>query len=262
MSVNNIRVLLVEDNRNACYEFEECMKDWGEFTLVARTGRQSEAIEYVMSREVDAVILDLELEEGDGIGFLEELKGKVVDKPFIIVTTNTLSETILQMVRERGADFIYQKTNLNYSPHQILDFIKKSIKFHMPAEKNTYMSNKEYVKAKEDEMFKRHVAMVLAGMGFLASYKGTNLVRDAIIIVADNENMMQVTKHVYPLLAKRYDMTPNSVEKNIRTAIEQTWLNSDPEKLAKAYPFAINSDNGRPTNMNFICNMSGMLKNY
>ncbi len=263
MGYNEIKVLLVEDNERACYEFRKSIENWDGFFLVEATGKQSEAIDILLRKEIDAIILDLELEEGDGISFLEEMNHRVMEeRPFIIVTTNTQSQTILHRVRHLGADFVYQKTNLNYSTDQILDFIKKSIRFHTPVkEENAHVSNREYMQAKENEMFKRYVATTLAGMGFVASYKGTGLIRDAIIMVAKTDNLVQITKHIYPLLGKKYGMTVNSVEKNIRTAIEQTWLNGDKEKLESKYPFAINNESGRPTNMNFICNMAELMKN-
>ena len=75
--------------------------------------------------DVDVVILDLELKEGDGLSFLEEVKTLEKDKPFIFVVTNTVSEITLNMVRENGSDYIYQKTNQSYTPGKILSIIDK-----------------------------------------------------------------------------------------------------------------------------------------
>lgn len=262
MSDDRVRVLLVEDNELACEEFRTQIREWENFQLVAATGKQSEAIRIAVSGDIDAIVLDLELYEGDGIGFLEELNGKIItDKPFIIVTTNTQSQTILHLARQLGADFIYQKTNLNYAPNQIIDFIQKSLKFHTRTkEKSTRTRRLDFNNENENRIIKRTVSTTLASMGFMATYKGTSLLRDAIIIVAKADRTIQITKDVYPALAKEYGMTINSVEKNIRTVIENTWLYGDKKIIEAKYPFIIHTDNGRPTNMNFICNMAELFK--
>lgn len=62
-----IRIMLVESDKLLCKEYAlEIARD-EEFALVAVTGRQSDAINILTEQEVDAVIVNLELEEGDGI---------------------------------------------------------------------------------------------------------------------------------------------------------------------------------------------------
>ena len=57
-----IRIMLVEGDKLLCKEYAlEIARD-EEFALVAVTGRQSDAINILTEQEVDAVIVNLELE--------------------------------------------------------------------------------------------------------------------------------------------------------------------------------------------------------
>lgn len=74
MGAEKYKVMIIEDNWQEQDAFRRMAKKFPRLELVLITGRESEAEEYIVRDAVDAVILDLELEEGDGVTFLEMLK--------------------------------------------------------------------------------------------------------------------------------------------------------------------------------------------
>ena len=65
-----------------------------------------------------------------------------------------------------------------------------------------------------------------------------------------------ITRDVYPHVAKLYNATPKQVERNIRTFIEATWNRGDIEKINKLFGYTVNQYKGRPTNKEFIAQMT------
>ena len=99
-----------------CRSFQVAIRNNAAFSLVGKTGSQKEAMQMLLSLNVDVMLLDLELDEGDGMHLLEEMRAKLERIPEIITVTNTSSESVLSCVRELGSDFVYQKHNGAYSP--------------------------------------------------------------------------------------------------------------------------------------------------
>lgn len=64
-----MKVLLVEDDEIECAIYKEIIKNKEDIKLVDSTNSSKEAIKYVKNYKPDAVILDLELTNGEGSGF-------------------------------------------------------------------------------------------------------------------------------------------------------------------------------------------------
>lgn len=95
------------------------------------------------------------------------------------------------------------------------------------------------------------VSMLLKEVGFPAHILGYGYTREAIMMIMDNPNLLgQMTKLIYPGVAKKFNTTGSRVERAIRHAIEVTWSKKMNEKLHALFPGAIKND--RPTNTEFI----------
>lgn len=245
---NKIRILLIEDNPDKRSEFKYCMKLHSGLELCGETGSQKEGLQLLKNENVDVVILDLELEEGNGINFAEEMRSLPIRQPFVAVTTNTSSTSILQYLRiELEVDFIFQKTNTSYTPEQVLDVIEKVYKYHTDSNPNT---------ANELEILKERIYHELQNIGFSSDYIGTDYLVEALMMIAEHpEESLPVSKVIYPAIAKKYHSDSSSVERAIRTSIERVWSNANLMTLSKYYPYDIENKNGRPSNGEFIAKM-------
>lgn len=259
-----IKILLVEDDEKVCNSFEIAIHSNPKFSLVGKTGRQSEAMQILQSIEVDVVILDLELKEGDGIHLLEEMNQKLKKMPEVISVTNTKSETILSCVREKGADFVYTKNNDAYSPQNILEIIEMTLPYYKKKlAENAQVLAAEYSLEKEYEYQQAYAEHELEKMGFKPKKLSTVMLAEAICLEMNAEDIyaIQITNDIYPVIAKKHDTSLGSVEKNMRNAIERVWSRTDIAVLEAFYPYYWNRNSGRPTNMDFILNMALKLKN-
>ena len=112
MSEKIMSILLIEDDKAACYELSRYIEKFDDLKLIGITKNASEGVSMVCSMPPDVVILDIELHSGTGNGimFLAELNaGKPARRPYILITTNNSSPATYDMIRHLGADFIMAK---------------------------------------------------------------------------------------------------------------------------------------------------------
>ena len=121
-----ITILLVEDDVQACEELKTCIASTEGMRLIGITNNAESAQEVVLSQLPDMILLDLELHEGGGNGlqFLYNLnRMQIPFRPYIVVTTHTTSEVTFASARKLGADFILAKYEQGYSAQYVVDFI-------------------------------------------------------------------------------------------------------------------------------------------
>lgn len=120
-------------------------------------------------------------------------------------------------------------------------------------------SDKEENKNLSDKKdMKTYILMKLMKFGIPTRLKGYKYIATAIELVLEDETALDgVTKVLYPDVAKRYNSTPQRVEKAIRHAIEVAWAENSAE-LRKE--FEDGKSNKRPTNSEFISRMSKYIK--
>ena len=258
-----IKILLVEDDVKVCDAFAIAIQSNPKFTIVGMTGKQTEAMNLLLTMDIDAMVLDLELEEGDGIHLLDEMNLKLEKLPALVSFTNIASERTLQYIREKGVDFVYAKNNPAYTPPMILDIFERITPYCKRKTAATmHVLAADYNLKKEIEYQFSYVEHELEKMGFKPKKQGTVLLAEAICIKmnAKPNQVMQVTNDIYPVIAANRNTTSANIEKNIRGAIERVWKQTNIATLERFYPFQWDSESGRPTNTDFIFNMAQKLK--
>jgi DNA-binding NarL/FixJ family response regulator len=120
-----LKVLLIEDEPDECAAIGRVIDNTSGIRLVGITNSIEKAFSDVKDCLPDAVILDIELQkgEGDGINFMERLAAADVVRPFVLVTTGNTSKLIQERVRELGADFIISKSQEKYSAEYVVNFL-------------------------------------------------------------------------------------------------------------------------------------------
>lgn len=97
------------------------------------------------------------------------------------------------------------------------------------------------------------ITNVLQEIGMPAHLKGFYYVREAILMVYNNEDLLDhMIDGVYVILAERYNTSLHSVERLIRVAIENTWLRGNINAIIKIFRNTIDGRKSRPTNKEFI----------
>lgn len=107
----------------------------------------------------------------------------------------------------------------------------------------------------------KDVTDMIHEIGVPAHIKGYQYLRDGIMmVVEDIEIINQITKQLYPDLAKKYKTTPSRVERAIRHAIEVGWGRGQIETVENIFGYTVNANKGKPTNSEFIAMIADKLR--
>ena len=165
MSEKIISILLIEDDKVACYKLSRCIEKFDVLKLIGITKNTSEGVSMVCSMLPDVVILDIELHSGteNGIMFLAELNAsKPARRPYILITTNNSNPTTYDMIRHLGADFIMAKCKPDYSAQYVVDFLRmmqhtilncrNSVVVELPEEDSWEKNKAMYIRRRNREL--------------------------------------------------------------------------------------------------------------
>lgn len=252
-----VKLMIVGDDYKLLDQFEIALKNYRKIELVRKTRCEKEAMAVLKHDEIDVLILDIELIQ-ESFNLLSAINDKRINKPFITLVTAIVSRGIFDAARSLGADFVCSKCADDFSPQTILKLIDITSPFlvEQPPEPD-FSSNMEAMDGNSQIELNEQVKGKLGQFGFSYKYIGTRYLSDALKIVLTNPGMeISITKNLYPQIAKKYKCNAKVVEKNIRVAIEYAWCRKDGHDKKEIYPYDWNEKTGRPTNLEFIRNVS------
>ncbi len=251
-----IRLLIVEDEPEDCLAFQEYLKNIEEIDLIGQTDSACQALEQIKDNQPDAIILDLELEEGNGIDMLYNIRELSLPyEPYIVMTTNTTYQPTLQIARDHGVGYVCSKQKKNYGPADAIQMILRAKKYmHRKPSVPIKVQKDSYPRASgADKENVSHIKMELSYLGITSKTKGCRILIDAILEASHYDlQKLMVTKDLYPILAEKYEIPIHNVERNIRSAIESAWKRTSLEVLEKYCPELFHAAPNRPTNREFI----------
>lgn len=241
--------IVVEDEDYICEEYRTKAKKREGLFLLETTKDALEAIKLVCEYTPDAVVLDIELNTGTGSGidFLKGLKAIGNDKkPLILVVTNITSSMTHHRVHALGGDLIITKNKPDYSVDFVLDTLESlaspaSINNSRQTEAAKAIAKAEYAKKR-----KTRIITELELVGVKPNLKGFPYLCDAIGLYCDNQ-----TENTSKIIADKYGVTPDSVEKAMRHAISSAW-HRDRDIFLERYTGYVDPDSGLPLMLEFI----------
>ncbi len=244
------KLVIADDNRELCDLLQEFINHQEDFELSGIAHNGNQALKLIEEESPDIVVLDIIMPHLDGIGVLEKLSsGAITPRPKVIMLTAFGQESVTQRAVELGADY----------------YILKPFDFSVLATRIRQLSEgvnvSQYINPSKPQNLGVAVTNIIHEMGVPAHIKGYHYLRDAIIMVINEVNLLgAVTKELYPLIAKKYHTTPSRVERAIRHAIELAWDRGNVEMMNKFFGYTINLERGKPTNSEFIAMVADKLR--
>jgi two-component system response regulator (stage 0 sporulation protein A) len=245
-------ILLADDIQSFCQSFKEYFEMLDDYELCGIAHDGEEALALLQTTEPDVLLLDNIMPKRDGIGVLEAMADMDLPKrPYTIMLSAIGEYSLTKRSMELGANYFMMK------PLDFSILVSRLNQLTKTGEKpSTAMP--AVLKSRNLEL---DVTKVIHQMGVPAHVKGYQYLRDAIIFVVEEVNLMgAVTKELYPLIAEKYDTTASRVERAIRHAIELAWDRGNVEMMNKYFGYTVNMDKGKPTNSEFIAMVSDKLR--
>lgn len=248
-----MRILLIEDDVNECEKFKEEVNNTDGVELIAVTNSSTEGLKYVKRYMPEAIILDLELNAGEGSGFefVKELrKLKLTISPKIFVTTNVCSDSVYDYLHENKVDFIFYKKQEKYSVSNVIKtllLLQGYSNNNNDNNRNSEIGNSEDVTQELSDKVNKELDLIGVGIHL----QGRKYLHDSILyILTHGKEDSRISINQY--LMSKYKKASSTISRAMQNAIIRAWRISSIDDLEQYYTAKINYETGIPTPNEFI----------
>jgi DNA-binding NarL/FixJ family response regulator len=123
-----VRVFLVEDSPIVRLRLAEALTSPGTIEVVGEADSEAEAVAALRSTPWNALILDLTLKQGSGLGVLKAIRPWRPPGAKIIVLTNYAATPMRQASLAQGADLVLDKMHESHQVREVLDAMARQVR--------------------------------------------------------------------------------------------------------------------------------------
>ncbi len=252
------KVIVADDDPVFAEAVGRAVRHNSDFELVATLSDGREVLDMIRLSTPDAVVMNVNMPNIDGIGVLEKVNpNKNPDAPIFVVVSSMKGDKIAANCVDKGASYYMQK------PLDTECLVERLRMFLDDADGDESNNSLDFrpVKKKTPPDIEMMVTNIIHEIGIPAHIKGYQYLRHAIMMVVDDLDIINsITKELYPTVAKDFNTTPSRVERAIRHAIEVAWDRGDTEVLNSFFGYTIANSKGKPTNSEFIAMIADRLR--
>ncbi|MDR3240149.1 MAG: sporulation transcription factor Spo0A [Clostridiales bacterium] len=260
MEEKKIRIAIIEDNEKYSGQIEQAFQEEGTCEVIGAARDGKAGLDLVLSREVDAALIETVLPVMDGLFILEELKNFPEKKPVCVMLSEGNLESVTRHALQLGADYFILK------PFDTALMVKRVIEVYRYKKQSSLRAGSQMAALfpktsafveRDPESF---VHGVLHNIPISTHLKGYTYLKEAIALSISNGKMLHgVTKILYPTVAQVCQTTPTRVERAIRHAIETAWSKGYGHNYCQLMGFPDLSGR-KPTNSQFISAVTDLYK--
>lgn len=260
-----IKILIADDNLDFVSTLVTYLNTQEDMEVIATAKDGLDAYDKILEVKPDIAILDVIMPHLDGIGVLEKLNNSNLSTlPICIMLSAVGQDRVTTQAINLGAHYyILKPFEMDVLIKRIRELTKtpqtNQSNFLSRDSKNSYIDVISGIN--KETNLEAMVTNIIHEVGVPAHIKGYQYLRDGIMMVVDNiEIINQITKQLYPDLAKKYKTTPSRVERAIRHAIEVAWSRGQLETVDSIFGYTVSSNKGKPTNSEFIAMIADKLR--
>ena len=244
------KIVVLETNEMLLSQWKKVLEESGKYSLIYATDDGQEGIERITELAPDLVLVNMFLKGTDGCGVIRVLK-KTMPKLKILAMGNA-GDQIVERAITSGADYYLVKP---FSTGVLLERI------------NELLGEEELLQAKFGSVARRKaitteekISDIFIAIGIPPHIKGYGYLREGIKTTVERPQIINnVTKELYPSIAKKYETTPSKVERAIRHAIEVAWNRGRVDAISAVFGTRVYLGGEKPTNSEFIALVADKL---
>ena len=243
-------VVVLESNVTLQQELKEAMESSEELRVVY-AGDDGEAGIKQIQLKPEMAIVGMFLKGTDGCGVIRAIR-KQGGTPKIIAT-GVSNDALMEKAMNEGADYYLVK------PFSISGAIERMKELMRGQEEGG--EGREYASAKrKPQTLDEKISDIFISIGIPPHIKGYGYLREGIKLTVEKPYIINnVTKGLYPSIAKKFETTPSKVERAIRHAIEVAWNRGRIEAINAIFGTRIYLGTEKPTNSEFIALVADKL---
>jgi len=256
-----IKIFIADDNAEFVSTLVTYLDSQEEMEVIGTARDGVEAIDKIINLNPDVAILDIIMPQLDGLGVLEEINKQLNVLPICIMLSAVGQDKVTARAMCLGAQYYIVKP---FEMEVLVKRIKELVKNQLPEVITPVIKDVKttYIEVDNSNLnLEAKVTNIIHDVGVPAHIKGYQYLRDGIMMAVNDVDIInQITKQLYPDLAKKYKTTPSRVERAIRHAIEVAWNRGQIESMENIFGYTINSNRGKPTNSEFIAMIADKLR--
>lgn len=256
-----VKIFIADDNTEFVSTLVTYLDSQEDMEVIATARDGLEAVDKLKHISPDIAILDVIMPQLDGLGVLEAMNEMLEKLPICIMLSAVGQDRVTTKAMSLGAGYYVVKPfEMEVLVKRIRELVKNQpVETLSPVLKDVRAT---YIEVEHSKLnLEAKVTNIIHDVGVPAHIKGYQYLRDGIIMaVKDVDIINQITKQLYPDLAKKYKTTPSRVERAIRHAIEVAWNRGQIESMENIFGYTVNSNRGKPTNSEFIAMIADKLR--
>ena len=234
-------ILIIDKDAQYTKDVTKCLSTLDNLNIVGVAERGDIGLESAKRLFPDIVILGLLLDNIDGLSLIIQLK-KLSIAPTIIVCSSLTNETFIKQAIALGATCYFTKP-INFE--ELQQRIVNIVAGEHPQE---YVVKRFTSKEIEEKL-----SNIFMTAGIPVHVKGFRFLKEAVKQSVEQPSMINnITKILYPAIAKKYESTPSKVERAIRHAIGVAWSKGKIENINKIFGVQLYGREDKPTNGELI----------
>lgn len=226
------------------------------FKVIGTASNGTDCLNFLNQKTCDLLIIDLMLSEIDGLGVLNRLKDNHKNNyKNVVCIAEFTNQTIYNMLEELNVNYCFKQ------PFDIQHFIQSLQYITQPQDNNYALSNNDETEKYKKVKIENEITEILHEVGIPAHIKGYMYLRTSILKTYYNIDILgQITKVLYPEIARMYNTTSSRVERAIRHAIEVAWNRGNTEAIDDIFGYTVSAIKSKPTNSEFIAMIADKLR--
>lgn len=252
--MERISVFVADDNQQYVDYIVSVIAKQPNMYIINTANNGEEAIKKIKEcKNIDVLICDMIMPHLDGYAVMKQIHdglGDVVIRHKICISA-LVNDKVLNIVSGFGAEMFIIKP---FKAPVILDAIQTVLEGDSKYEHS--------IESSEDKVsIEKRLSDLLHEIGVPAHIKGYNYLRTGILLTFENQDeyIGQITKSLYPEIAKKYKTTSSRVERAIRHAIEIAWNRGNIDLIDEIFGYSISIEKAKPTNSEFIVMIADYL---
>lgn len=206
------RLLIVDTDTASAHALCSYLSRRPEFRVIGTASDGIQAQTLLESAKPDIVLMDLLLPRMDGICLLKHIQSMKCP-PIAICQSEFYSPTSIEAARRNGASYyIFKPLSIDSLTNILLEYAA------MLNEAQKRQEDHKAIARSDERMSRIHHA--LQSLGFSSRYSGSAYLAESILLSMESPMMLHnLSSGLYRELSTRLSVSPESVERSIRTAI-------------------------------------------
>ncbi|MEG9430662.1 MAG: sporulation initiation factor Spo0A C-terminal domain-containing protein, partial [Christensenellaceae bacterium] len=190
--------VILQDNIRRTEELAEAFEKSGNFTVLGKTIDGEEGVNLVLKTGAEYCVIDLILQNLDGLGFLERVKNTGADVK-TVVFSSLCSEEVIDTCIMKGAAFFVAK------PCAAETLVKR-------VEDVFLTDGVQPVRKIKNPSLDEKISKIFISVGIPPHIKGYSYLREGIKMAVESPDVINnITKKLYPMIGEKYSTTPSKV---------------------------------------------------